>query len=204
MQPDPDRVPRAVQHDRDLARIESLPRAEREHLLLRAGQTAERLRDLGQFPAVLGRLVTVHQVGPQTVGQRGPAALTAMVVGQHPPGHAVQPQPGCRIRRQILQPPPGGQEGIRDDVGGIVGILSAAQHVAQNRAVIRGVHRFETVPALIGVWWRTRQDGSLPGCSLQYQAHVRLPPSISAERATLATAIYPVGLMITTTRRLSG
>ena len=69
---------------------------------------------------------------------------------------------------------------IGDDVGGIVGILGPAQHVPQHRAVVRGVHGFETVPALLlSVWWRTRQDGSLRAVVSKYQAHVRLPPSIS-------------------------
>jgi hypothetical protein len=67
------------------------------------------------------------------------------VVGHDPPGHAVEPQPCLGVIRQVVEPAPGGQEGLGDDIGRVIGILGTAQHVPEDRAAVFCIHRLEAV-----------------------------------------------------------
>jgi hypothetical protein len=50
-----------------------------------------------------------------------PAPLAAAVVGQHSPGHAVQPELAGLTLRELAHPPPGDHIGLGHDVGGVLG-----------------------------------------------------------------------------------
>ena len=84
----------AAENDRYLAVVKPFPRAQREQFSLRVGQPAEGRRQLRQFTGELRWTVGDGEVGPQPFGQCRTAPLAAMVVGQHPPGHAIEPRPG--------------------------------------------------------------------------------------------------------------
>jgi hypothetical protein len=148
VQPDAHRIARAVQDDRDLAVAQAFPGAEGQHLALGSWQPPVGLGNLGQLTGVLQRPVADREVGPQPAGQRRAAALAAMVISQHPAGRAVQPQPRVRAGGHVLQPPPGSQERLGQRISGVIRIVGAAQQVPEDRAVVRGVHRLETVRPL--------------------------------------------------------
>jgi hypothetical protein len=50
----------------------------------------------------------------------------------------------------MVDPPPGGQERLGDDVGGIVGVAGPAQRVAEDGGVVDGVHLLEPSPQFVG------------------------------------------------------
>jgi hypothetical protein len=154
---------------RDLPVVQALPGAEGQQLPVGRGQAGEGLGDLRLLGVFGERAVGNAQIGTQPAGERRTAALAPVVVGQHPPGHAVQPQPGFGVARDVVQPSPGGQERLGDDVGRVVGTAGAPQHVAQDRTAVRRVHRLEAALALSRIGYRrTRHD-----CSLRHQPHVR-------------------------------
>src|SRR5262249_13011683 len=98
-----------------------------------------------------------------------------VVIGQYATGYAVKPEPGAVARRQVVEPTPGGQECLSDDVGRIVAIVRTAQYVAEHGTEVGRVYRFESLPPLIAV----------PGlrvphnCSFRHLARVRMSASIS-------------------------
>jgi len=75
---------------------------------------------------LLGQLVA------EPVAQPAAATLAAVVVGQHPPRDAVQPEPGLVARRNLGAPAPGDKERLGDHVGSVLGGRGSAQRVARS------------------------------------------------------------------------
>ena len=90
------------------------------------------------------------EVGAQPVAERQPPPFAAVVVGQDPPGHAVQPRPGRLAARHVVEPAPGRKEGLGQDVGGVVPVAGAAEHVPEDRVVAGRVDLLESPASLIG------------------------------------------------------
>ena len=122
VQADAGGVAGTAEDDGDLAGVEAFPAGQREDLAVGVAEAAER----GRHPFQAGRRVAVvrlgRQFGPEPHAQRGAALLAAALVGEHPPGDPVQPRPGGLPGRNVVDPPPGGEEGLGDDVGGVFGV----------------------------------------------------------------------------------
>lgn len=66
-----------------------------------------------------------------------------MVVGEHPPGDPVEPQPGLVAGRHLMTTTPGDEKGLGNDVGRIRRLLDAADGVRQDRLEVAGVEAAE-------------------------------------------------------------
>jgi len=88
--------------------------------------------------------VRASQFAVQSAAQLRAPALAPVVVGEHAPGDSVQPEPGAIAVRHVVEPPPGREERLGDNVGGGVCILGAAKDVSENWPEIRGVDRFKS------------------------------------------------------------
>ena len=64
-------------------------------------------------------------------------ALTAPVVGEHPPRDAQQPRARRLTLGHITQPPPRHEKGLGDDVGRIGGLVDAPQRVPEHQPPVR-------------------------------------------------------------------
>jgi hypothetical protein len=73
----------------------------------------------------------------------GAADLAAALVGQSATGDAEKPIPGLRLRWDVGAPPPGDQEGLGEDVGGVLAVGDTAQRVGEDRAAVVGVEPAE-------------------------------------------------------------
>lgn len=153
VQPDPGCVARAADDCRDLTGIETFPACEGQDVLISAWNAAERGREVGRALVMLGRPVRLREVGLEPVGECQPAPLATAVIRQNAPGGAIQPEPGLIARRDLVQPPPGSQERLGQDVGCIVSVICAAQGVPEQLDPVCRVQVLEPVssPCLRGV-----------------------------------------------------
>ena len=140
VQPDPDRVSRAAKRGCELGVVQALPGGQRQQFLVGVSQARERSPKPGQAAGVIGVLVTGRQVYAEAVAQKlGAAPLAASLVSHDPPSHAVQPQPGLLAGRYVVQPAPGNQECLRDDISGVVTVPGPSKRVTKQRIAIRRI-----------------------------------------------------------------
>ena len=165
-----------------------------------------RRRSAAATPSRPGRRVAVirlgRQFGPEPLAQRGAPLLAAALVGEHPPGDPVQPRPGVLPGRDVVDPPPGGEERLGDDVGGVVGVAGPAQRVAEDGGVVDGVHLLEPPSRVVGhpltrTAGRTAMNDEKAldssrcwaGASPQHMSGT--PPAVSSSRETGSCAWHP-------------
>jgi hypothetical protein len=153
VQPDPGCVARAADDCRNLTGIEPFPACEGEDVLISGWKATERGREVSRALVVLGRPVRRREVGLEPVGECQPAPLATAVIRQDATGSAIQPEPRLIAGRDLVQPPPGGQERLGQDVGCIVSVICAAQGVPEQLDPVRRVQILEPVssPCLRGV-----------------------------------------------------
>ena len=127
-------------HRRRLRGREALPGDEQEQLAVFLAQPGHRPQRFGGLAA--GRRVG-RQLGPQRLGEApaepGPTALGPVQVVDYPTRDGVEPEPGVGAGRDCLEPPPGDEESLGDDVGGALAILDPSQRVAEHRASLLAV-----------------------------------------------------------------
>jgi hypothetical protein len=104
--------------------------------------------------------------------------LAAALVGEHPAGNPVQPRAGGSPGRHFVDPPPGGEERLGDDVGGIVGAAGAAQRVAEDGGAVDGIHLLEPPTPVVRhpFTWTTGRNAWLEMIS-EPTAQIALRPS---------------------------
>jgi hypothetical protein len=81
------------------------------------------------------------------------------MVGEHAARGCVEPEAGALACRDIAQPAPGDQEGLRDDVGRVLWRSGAAQCVAGDRGEVGLVQGSEALLGFVGLGL----DGFAPG-----------------------------------------
>lgn len=62
-----------------------------------------------------------------------------MDIRDHAARNPVQPEPLSAAERDLVEASPGHQEGLRDDIGGVLGILDSSQRVRKNRPCLLAV-----------------------------------------------------------------
>jgi hypothetical protein len=144
MDTDPRCVPRTAENVRDFAGIESLPCNEGEDLAIFGTEVGE--SDTG--PVELGcrrsRLDLLGGLGTNPLGEAVAPTLCALLVREHTPCGPVQPKPRLLTRRQLVEPPPRNEEGLGDDVGGIVAI-DPPERIAEHTVVVVLVESLEAI-----------------------------------------------------------
>lgn len=136
VQPDAHRVAGAAQYGRYLAVVEFLPEGQGKQFPVRAGQPCERGLDLSLVTGIPGFPPGGRELRTEPAGQLRSAVFAPLMVGEHAPGDAVEPQPCLLSGRDVIEPPPGGQESLSDDVSSVVRVARAAQRVPQDRAAV--------------------------------------------------------------------
>ena len=127
VQPGPDGGRADAEHRGHVTRLQTFPDSQGQHLTVQFTEPAERRLD-GQPLTYLGRRVAGRRGEPlpQPLAEPFPADATAMVVGEHPPGHAVEPEPHLIARRHLGASAPGDQERLGDHVGRVLTLRDPA------------------------------------------------------------------------------
>jgi hypothetical protein len=105
--------------DGDLRGSESLPVRQRQQLAILARQRGEGGRD-GAGQVVLAHERRRGEVGGEALGEAVAPAPPAALVGEDAPCDAQQP--GQRVGRHRVEPAPGDEERLGDDVGRVGGV----------------------------------------------------------------------------------
>ena len=93
----------------------------------------------------LGRELGTQGLG-QAFPQPGPPPLGPMPVGDDPTCHPEEPQLRPRVVRHLVEAPPGDEESLGDDVGGVLRILDPPQRVGEDRPALIAVEPAEADP----------------------------------------------------------
>ena len=166
------------EHLGDLARLEALPQVQLEHLLVAGAEPAHRRGDVGALhDVVAGVGHGGRELPAQPVAERGAPVVAAPVVGEHPPGDAVQPRPGLGAARHVREPSPRDQERVRGDVGGVLRAVGAAQREAEDRVEVGRVQAAERLLA-------ARRRGHVSPCPAVGQPERCRPDSRGSRRAS--------------------
>ncbi len=123
---------------------EPLPGDEEEQLAVLVAQSGHCPQDFGSLAIRRGMGC---ELGPQRFGETppepGPASRGPVQVGDHAACDRVEPERRLRVGRDLGEPPPGDEEGLGDDVGGVLAILNASQRVRQDRPPLLAVEPAE-------------------------------------------------------------
>jgi len=134
VQPHPDRGPAAAEHGGELIAVQVLPGDQGEQLPVGLVEVRQGGHDgaVGRRPLGHGLRADDRDLVPQPGLEPFASLQPAALVGQHPPGDAVQPQASVVAVRHVVQPAPGDHERLRDDVGGVLRAAGAPQRVAEH------------------------------------------------------------------------
>jgi putative intracellular protease/amidase len=131
------------EHDCDLARGEFLPAREAKELLILWTELGERSPDGVRLGGRRHGLERRRQLATEPFGQPLTPALGPLLVGQHAPRHAVAPQTRRVATRDVVEAPPGDEEGLGQYVGTILDVRRAPKCVGQHGPPVLGVQTFE-------------------------------------------------------------
>src|SRR5882757_8246385 len=96
-----------AEHERGFVRLQSLPGRELDQLPVAGGQRRQCLPDHHDAGHIVGRIRDDRaQLLAEPLTEPFAALAAAMVVGEHPARHAVEPQPGGAVGRHIADAPP--------------------------------------------------------------------------------------------------
>jgi hypothetical protein len=137
-------VPRTAEYVRDLTCIESLPCDEGEDLAVFRTEAGESESCAVEFGCRRRRLDLLGALATNPLGEAIMPTLSALLVREHAPCGPVQPKTRLLTGRQLVEPPPGNEEGLGDDVGRIVAI-DPPKRVAKDARVVLLVERLEAV-----------------------------------------------------------
>ena len=82
--------------------------------------------------------------------RRDGTPVAAVVVGQHAPCGAVQPQPSPIAVGNVVEATPGHQKRVGHNVSGVGRLLDSPQRVSQNQAGVLFIEPIEARPARLG------------------------------------------------------
>lgn len=139
-----------AEHLGDLPRLQALPQVQLEDLLVASTEPPHRRHDVGSLHHVVAGVRHMSgelQAKPAAKGTAPP--LPPSLVGQHPPGDAVEPGSGVRGGRHLRDSPPRDEERVGRDVGGVLRAIDPAQREAEHRVEVVGV---EASKALRFTW----------------------------------------------------
>jgi hypothetical protein len=115
------RVARASENLTDLAGPEPFPRNQGKKLAVVRAETPERHSRGVDVDPGSDRLGRRAYLTSETIGQALATTTPALLVGDHTTRSAVEPESGCVIRRDLVEPAPGCEERLGHHIPGVIG-----------------------------------------------------------------------------------
>ena len=137
-------IPGAADHLRDLAGVEPLPGDQREKLSLFGSEPRKRSCGRVELTADAVRVERSANIRPHSLGDSLAPTFAPLIVGQHAPRRAVEPEPRRIARRNLVEPAPSDQERLGNNVGGVFA-THPTPRIPEHAMVVRLVHRLEAI-----------------------------------------------------------
>ena len=108
-----------------------LPADQHQQLSVCLTYRRQRLKDATLLVSRLGRNLPAELLA-QPLAEPTPAALSPTLIGEHVARSPVEPEAALTTEWNVVEPPPGNQKGLGEDIGGVFGVSAAAQRVAED------------------------------------------------------------------------